>query len=378
MSFYEKAYELYYRMIQAGYSVPVEFQQQMEELEKLQHKQFSQPRYIQPLLTPIEPKHMRRGGIPIRQRKLPSIESLEHVKGSYTPQHVNELKQPKFKLSQSYIQPSVSTVQQEPLKPIDTDHLLIDSSLKYQYARRKVNKLDQPKKTMIEDNTILRPLIRTKRKSWGGVSRIYSLKVQDLTRLKRSILRRYKRPKLSHYETKGQDLKELTAKLRRGLSHVIYVADIKLSDATPTAVYNMCFTHYYMQLVRTVFQQDIYEPMTKAQKRAFNDAWRQGHSSTNEIMRFMLIKLADYGGGDIRTSDPKAITRIVQGNNLAVRRCLANLKDIVTMGWEEYEKETKREIDTRSTTQGAFLDSEQMAKDFNQDLIHIKDIQARK
>lgn len=378
MSFYERAYELYYRMIQAGYSVPVEFQQQMEELELLQHKQYNLPRYNQTLLPPIEPKRIRRGGIPIRQRKLPRIESLEHVKDSYIPPKVNNLIQPKFKLSESYIKPTVSTAKQDPLNPIDTEHLLVDSSLRYQFARSKVKELEQPKKTMIEDNTILKPLIRTKRKSWGGVSRIYTLNVQDLIRLKRSTLRRYKRPKLNHYETKGQDLKELTAKLRRGLSHVIYVADIKLSDATPTAVYNMCFTHYYMQLVRAVFQQDIYEPMTRAQKRAFNDAWRQGHSSTNEIMRFMLIKLADYGGGDIRTTDPKAITRIVQGNNLAVRRCLANLKDIVTMGWEEYEKETKREIDTRSTTQGAFLDSEQMAKDFNQDLIHIKDIQARK
>lgn len=378
MSFYERAYELYYRIRQAGYSVPVDFQRQMEELERLQHQQFNLPRYVQPMLTPIEPKHIRRGGVPLRKRKLPPIESLKQVKDCYIPQHVNKLKQAKSKVSQVYIQPKIATANQDPLKPFDANGLIIRSSFRYQYARAKVNVLEQPKKTMIEDDTLLKPLIRTKRKSWGGVSRIYNLNVQDLTRLKRSILRRYKCPKLNHYETKGQDLKELTAKLRRGLSHIKYIADINLSDATPTAVYNMCFTHYYMELVANVFQQDIYEPMTKAQKRAFNSAWRQGHTSSEEIMRFMLIKLADYGGGDIRTSDPKAITRIVQGNNLAVRRCLANLKEVVTMGWEEYERETKREIDSRSTTQGAFLDSEQMAKDFNQDLIHMKDIQARK
>lgn len=378
MSFYDDAYELYYRIRQAGYSVPIDFQRQMEELERLQHQQFNLPRYTQPLLTPIESKHIRRGGVPLRKRKLPPIESLKQVKDSYIPQHVNELKQAKFRLSDVYIQPEISTANQDPLQPIDIHSLMIRSSLRFQYGRDKAYELEQPKLTKIEDDTILKPLIRTKRKSWGGRSRIYSLNVQNLTSLKRSILKRYKRPKLNHYETQGQDLKELTAKLRRGLSHIKYIADIKLSDATPTAVYNLCFTHYYMQLVRTVFQQDIYEPMTRAQKRAFNSAWRQGHTSSEEIMRFMLIKLADYGGGDIRTSDPKAITRIVQGNDLAVRRCLANLKEIVTMGWEEYEKETKRELDTRSTTQGAFLDSEQMAKDFNQDLIHIKDIEARK
>src|SRR5699024_12065353 len=91
------------------------------------------------------------------------------------------------------------------------------------------------------------------------------------------------------------------------------------------------------------------------------NAWKQGHVSTNVVMSYMLSKLSEYGGGDIRTTDPKAITRIIQGNNLAVRRCLANLKEIVASGWEEYEQENKKELDTRSTTQGAFLTSEKQA-----------------
>ena len=131
MSFYDKAYDLYHRMRLAGYNVPVDFQVQMEELEKLEHKQYSQPRYIQPLLTPIESKHIRRGGIQIRQHKLPRIERLEQFKDDYTPPKVNSLIQPKFKLSQSYIQPTVSPLQQEPLKPLDTDTLIASASLRY-------------------------------------------------------------------------------------------------------------------------------------------------------------------------------------------------------------------------------------------------------
>ena len=147
MSFYDRAYDLYYRMRLAGYSIPVDFQVQMEELEKLEHKQFTQPRYIQPLLTPIESKHIRRGGIPIRQRKLPSRESLEQFKDDYTPPKINKLKQAKSKLSQAYIQPKVSTIQQEPLKPLDTDDLIVSASLRSRYSRVSAIALEQPNLT---------------------------------------------------------------------------------------------------------------------------------------------------------------------------------------------------------------------------------------
>ena len=373
MSFYERAYNLYYRMRLAGYSVPVDFQVQMEELEKLEHKQFSQPRYIQPLLTPIEPKHIRRGGIPIRQRKLPSRESLESFKDSYTPPKINKLKQAKSKLSQSYIQPKVSTAQQDPLKPLDTDNLIVSASLRYRYSRDSAIELEQPKLTKIEDDTILKPLIRTKRKSWGGKSRIYTLNVQNLTSLKRTILKRYKRPKLNHYETQGQDLKELTSRLRRGLSHIKYIADVKLSDATPIASYNLAFTPYYELLVMRVFKVDVYGEMTKAQRKAFNTAWQQGQISPEVIRNGMLAKLAEYGGGDIRTSDPKAITRIVQANDLAVRRVLANIIDLVATGWEEYNQQKLDEMVSHKTTVGAMLNEHDVAEKEDADLRYMID-----
>lgn len=373
MSFYDKAYNLYYRLRRAGYSVPVEFQIQMEELEKLQHKQFSQPKYIQPLLTPIETKHIRRGGIPIRQHKLPRIERLEQFKDDYTPPKINKLKQAKSKLSQAYIQPKVSTVQQEPLKPLDTDDLIVSASLRYRYSRDSVIELEQPKRTPIEDNTILKPLIRTKRKSWGGKSRIYSLNISTLTSLKRTIFKRYKRPKLNHYEIQGQDLKELTARLRRGLSHIKYIADVKLSDATPIASYNLAFTPYYELLVMRVFKVDVYGEMTKAQRKAFNTAWHQGQISPEVIRNGMLAKLAEYGGGDIRTSDPKAITRIVQANDLAVRRVLANIIDLVATGWEEYNQQKLDEMVSHKTTVGAMLNEHDVAEKEDADLRYMID-----
>lgn len=368
MSFYEKAYNLYYRLRRAGYSVPVDFQVQMEELEKLEHKQFSQPRYIQPLLAPIESKHIRRGGIPIRQHKLPRIERLEQFKDDYTPPKVNKLKQPKFKLSESYIQPKVSTAKQEPLKPLDVDNLIVSASLRYRYSRDSAIELEQPKRAPIEDNTILKPLIRTKRKSWGGRSRIYSLSISTLASLKRTILKRYKRPKLNHYETQGQDLKELTARLRRGLSHIKYIADIMLSDATPIASYNLAFTPYYELLVMRVFRVDVYGEMTKAQKRAFNTAWHQGQISPEVIRDQMLAKLAEYGGGDIRTSDPKAITRIVQANDLAVRRVLANIIEIVASGWEEYHQQDLNVMVSHKTSVGAMLNENDVVEKEDADL----------
>lgn len=373
MSFYDRAYELYYRIRQAGYSVPVDYQVQMEELEKLQHQPFNLPRYVQPLLTPLETRHIRRGGLPIRQRKLPSREFLESFKGSYTPPKVNKLKQVKFRLSNSYIQPKVSTIQQDPLQPIDIHSLLIRSSLRFQYDRDKAYELEQPKLTKIEDSIILKPLIRTKRKSWGGKSRIYSLNVQNLTSLKRTILKRYKRPKLKHYETQGQDLKELTSRLRRGLSHIKYIADVKLSDATPIASYNLAFTPYYELLVMRVFKVDIYGEMTKAQKRAFNTAWHQGQISPEVIRRGMLAKLAEYGGGDIRTSDPKAMTRVIQANDLAVRRVLANLMDLVASGWEEYNQQKLDEMVSHKTTVGAMLNENDVAEKEDADLRYMID-----
>lgn len=373
MSFYDKAYNLYYRLRRAGYSVPVEFQVQMEELERLQYQSFNLPRYVQPLLTPIEPKRIRRGGVPIRKRKLPRIENLEQFKDSYTPPKVNKLKQAKFKLSDVYIQPKVSTAQQDPLKQLDTDNLTTSISLRYRYSRDSVFELEQPKLTPIEDNIILKPLIRTKRKSWGGRSRIYSLSISTLTSLKRTILKRYKRPKLSHYETQGQDLKELTSRLRRGLSHIKYIADVMLSDATPIASYNLAFTPYYELLVMRVFKVDVYGEMTKAQRKAFNTAWHQGHISPEVIRNGMLAKLAEYGGGDIRTSDPKAITRIVQANDLAVRRVLANIIDLVATGWEEYNQQKLDEMVSHKTTVGAMLNENDVAEKEDADLRYMID-----
>lgn len=373
MSFYENAYELYYRIIRAGYSVPVDFQVQMEELERLEREPFNLPRYVQPLLTPLEPKHIRRGGVPIRQRKLPSREYLESFKEFYTLPKVNKLKQAKFKLSDVYIQPKVSTFQQEPLKPIDMNNLITSISLRYRYSRDSVYELDQPKLTPLEDNIILKPLIRTKRKSWGGKSRIYSLNITNLTSLKRAILKRYRRPKLNHYEIQGHDLKELTARLRRGLSHIKYIADVELSDATPIASYNLAFTPYYELLVMRVFKVDIYGEMTKAQRKAFNTAWHQGQISPEVIRRGMLAKLAEYGGGDIRTSDPKAITRIVQANELAVRRVLANLMELVASGWEEYNQQKLDEMVSHKTTVGAMLNEHDVAEKEDADLRYMID-----
>lgn len=373
MSFYENAYELYYRIIRAGYSVPVDFQVQMEELERLEREPFNLPRYVQPLLTPLEPKHIRRGGVPIRQRKLPSREYLESFKESYTLPKVNKLKQAKFKLSDVYIQPKVSTFQQEPLKPIDMNNLITSISLRYRYSRDSVYELEQPKLTPLEDNIILKPLIRTKRKSWGGKSRIYSLNITNLTTLKRAILKRYRRPKLNHYEIQGHDLKELTARLRRGLSHIKYIADVELSDATPIASYNLAFTPYYELLVMRVFKVDIYGEMTKAQRKAFNTAWHQGQISPEVIRRGMLAKLAEYGGGDIRTSDPKAITRIVQANELAVRRVLANLMELVASGWEEYNQQKLDEMVSHKTTVGAMLNENDVAEKEDADLRYMID-----
>lgn len=371
MSFYDRALDLYYRIRRAGYSVPVDYQRQMEELELLESQQFNIPSLTQPKLTPIGTRYIRRGGVPIRQRKLPRIEGLEQLKDKYIPDHVNELKQPKFSISEQVVKSDISTAKQDPLPKIDTTQWIGASVLRFeqQHEFNRIEQLKQPKLTPIEDNTILKPLIRTKRKSWGGVSRIYTLKVQDLTRLKRWILRRYKRPKLKHYEIQGESLKELTARLRRALSHIKYIADIKLSDATPTAVYNLVFAPYYSKLVMEVFKQDIYTPMTRAQKKAFKHAWHQGHISKGVILEKMLAKLAEYGGGDIRsTADPKAITRIVQANNLAVRRVLANLMDIVASGWEEYHQEKMERLSKQKTTVGALLNKEDVEELEDSDL----------
>lgn len=380
MSLYEDAYELYYRLRQLGYNVPIEFQALFKEIEEWQSETPTIPRIEQQGKSRKLPyANLIKRIDNVEQAKLPTIDSIADLYSSKVKELPKEPKRVLHRISNYRFTHKVKEQpEQKPLRKLRTNALTKVYNARYQMKNLGLQTFTQPKHKPIVDDSLYIPLIRAKRKSWGGRSRIYNFNIHSLAHLRRSILNRYKHSKLTEYETKGESLKDLTSRLRRGLSHTVVLANIKESDATPTAVYNMCFTHYYMLLVKNVFQQDIYDPMTKAQKRAFNNAWRQGHTSSEEIMRFMLIKLADYGGGDIRTSDPKTITRIVQGNNLAVRRCLANLKDIVTMGWEEYEKETKREIDTRSTTQGAFLDSEQLAKDFNQDLVHIKDIEARK
>lgn len=380
MSLYEDAYELYYRLRQLGYNVPIEFQALFKEIEEYQSEIPTIPRIEQQGKSRKLPyANLIKRIDNVEQPKLPTIDSIADLYSSKVKEIPKEPKRVLHRISNYRFTHKVKEQpEQKPLRKLRTNALTKVYNARYQQNNLNLQSYEQPKHKPIVDESLYMPLIRAKRKSWGGRSRIYNFNIHSLAHLRRSILARYKRFKLTEYETKGQDFKKLISTLRRGLSHTVVLADIKESLETPTAVYNMCFTHYYMQLVRNVFQQDIYDPMTKAQKRAFNSAWRQGHTSTIEIMRFMLIKLADYGGGDIRTSDPKAITRIVQGNNLAVRRCLANLKEIVTMGWEEYEQETKRELDSRSTTQGAFLDSEQLAKDFNEDLVHIKDIETRK
>ena len=122
-----------------------------------------------------------------------------------------------------------------------------------------------------------------------------------------------------------------------------------------------------------VFKIDVYEPMTKAQKRAFNTAWHQGQISPEVIRRGMLAKLAEYGGGDIRTSDPKAMTRIVQANDLAVRRVLANLIELVASGWEEYHQQDLNEMVSHKTTQGAMLNENDVAAREEADLRYVID-----
>lgn len=379
MSFYDRALDLYYRIRRAGYSVPVDYQHQMEELELLEFQQFNIPSLTQPKLTPIGSRYIRRGGVPIRQRKLPRIEGLEQLKDKYIPDHINELKQPKFSISEQVVKSDISTAKQEALPKIDTTHWIGASVLRFeqQHELNRIEQLKQPKLTPIEDNTILKPLIRTKRKSWGGVYRIYNLNIQDITRLKRSILRRYKRPKLNHCETKGQDLNKLTARLRRGLSHVKYIADIKLSDATPTAIYNMNFVYYYKILVWQAFKQDIYAEMTKAQRKAFKGAWHQGMVSKTAIINFMVDKLIEYGGGDIRTTDEKAITRIVLANDLAVRRVYGNLKEVIAVGWEEYHQEKWNTLHAQTTTAGAMLEKD-VVDDLREDLKALEKVENAK
>lgn len=374
MSFYDEAYELYYRIRQAGYSVPIDFQKQMEELEELESKQFNIPQLNQPRVQPIGERYLRSGGRPVKQPKLPPIERLEHVKDDYIPTHVDKLKQPKFSLSERYIKSNIPTAEQEHLTPINTTGLLVMNNLRYQDSRAKVKQLEQPKLTKIENNTILKPYIRIKRKSWGSVSRTYHLNVASL---KRHVLKRYKRPKLSHYETKGQDLTKLTAKLRRGLSHVKYIADIKQSDATPTAIYNMNFVYYYKVLVWQAFKQDIYAEMSKAQRKAFKGAWHQGMVSKTAIINFMVDKLIEYGGGDIRTTDEKAITRIVLANDLAVRRVYGNLKEVIAVGWEEYHQEKWNELHSQTTTAGAMLEKD-VVDDLREDLKALEKVENAK
>lgn len=376
MGLYDDAYELYYKLRQQGVSVPVEFQAVFREIEQWETETPSMARIEQHKHNKLPNAKLVKRINNVEQPKLPTIDSIADLYSANVEKLPTEPKHVLHRISNYRFTHKVKEQpEQKPLRKLRTKALTKVYNARYQQKYLSLQNYEQPKHKPIEDDSLYMPLIRTKRKSWGGYSRTYKLNVRLL---RRSILTRYKPFKLSEYESKGQELNKLISTLRRGLSHTVVLANIKESLETPTAVYNMCFTHYYMQLVANVFQQDIYDPMTKAQKRAFNNAWKQGHVSTNVVMSYMLTKLADYGGGDIRTSDPKAITRIVQGNNLAVRRCLANLKEIVASGWEEYEHETKRELDTRSTTQGAFLDSEQMAKDFSQDLIHMKDIQARK
>src|SRR5699024_10115181 len=377
MGLYDDANELYYELRQLGYSVPIQFQAIFRELEEWEtgtpfmnkieqgYKQQTLPkgRYIKRIEE-------------VEQTKLPTIDDLASLYTSKVKPIPKEPKHTLHKVSNLYSKNVPKEIpEQEPLRKFRADPLTKVYNARYQQGNLNLPQFEQGKHKPIIDDSVYKPLVRTKRKSWGGRSRSYKLNV---IALRRSRLRSYKPLKLDHYEIQGQDLNKLTAKLRRKISHIRVRSDIKLSDNTATAIYNLAFTEHYMLLVRNVFQQDIYDPMTKAQKRAFNNAWKQGHVSTNVVMSYMLSKLSEYGGGDIRTTDPKAITRIIQGNNLAVRRCLANLKEIVASGWEEYEQENKKELDTRSTTQGAFLTSEKQAEIYSEDLVHIKDIQARK
>lgn len=377
MGLYDDANELYYELRQLGYSVPIELQAVFRELEEWETGTPFMNKIEQGYKQQTLPKGRYIKRIDeVEQSKLPTIDDLASL---YTNKVKPIPKEPKHKLhrvTNIYSKDIPKEIpEQKPLRKFRADPLTKVYNARYQQGNLNLPQFEQGKHKPIIDDSLYKPLVRTKRKSWGGRSRTYKLNV---IALRRSILSSYKPLKLDPYERQGQDLNKLTAKLRRKISHIRVRADVKLSDNTPTAVYNMAFTEHYMLLVRSVFQQDIYDPMTKAQKRAFNSAWKQGHVSTNVVMSYMLSKLSEYGGGDIRTSDPKAITRIVQGNNLAVRRCLANLKEIVASGWEEYEQENKKELDTRSTTQGAFLTSEKQAEIYSEDLVHIKDIQARK
>lgn len=376
MGLYDDANELYYELRQLGYSVPIEFQAIFRELEEWEVDTPFMDKIEQGIPKEIPNANFIKRVNEVEQAKLPTIDNLVNTYTSKVKPIPKEPKHTLHKVSKLYSKniPKELPEQKRLRKFRDVAYTRI-YNYRYQKGRLNLPQFEQGRHKPIIDDSVYKPLVRTKRKSWGGRSRTYKLNV---IALRRSILSSYKPLKLDPYERQGQDLNKLTAKLRRKISHIRVRADIKESETTPKAIYNMTFTEHYMLLVRNVFQQDIYDPMTKAQKRAFNNAWKQGHVSTDVVMSYMLSKLSEYGGGDIRTSDPKAITRIVQGNNLAVRRCLANLKEIVASGWEEYEHETKRELDTRSTTQGAFLDSEKQAEIFSKDLIHIQDIQARK
>lgn len=380
MSFYDRALDLYYRIRYSGYSVPLDYQQQIIELKQLEQQQYNIPSLTQPAVRPIGERYLTYDIDTLKQPELPRIDSLESIVDRYIPRHINELEQARNKLSDNYIQTvKIQTFNQDPLPKIDTNQWIGANVIRFeqQHEFNTLEPLEQPKLTPIEDNTILKPLIRTKRKSWGGVYRIYNLNVQDITRLKRSILRRYKRPKLNHYETKGQDLNKLTARLRRGLSHVKYIADIKLSDATPTAIYNMNFVYYYKVLVWQAFKQDIYAEMSKPQRKAFKNAWYQGMVSKTAIINFMVDKLIEYGGGDIRTTDEKAITRIVLANDLAVRRVYGNLKEVIAVGWEEYHQQKWNELHVQTTTAGAMLEKD-VVDDLREDLKALEKVENAK
>lgn len=376
MGLYDDANELYYELRQLGYSVPIDFQAIFRELEEWETGT--------PFMNKIEqgiPKEIPNAKFikridEVKQAKLPTIDNLASL---YTSKVKPIPKEPKHTLHQVtniYSKNIPKEIpQQKPLRKFRADPLTKVYNARYQQGNLNLPLFEQGRHKPIIDDSVYKPLVRTKRKSWGGRSRTYKLNV---IALRKSILHSYKPLKLDPYERQGQDLNKLTATLRRKISHIRVRADIKESETTPKAIYNMTFTEHYMLLVKNVFQQDIYDPMTKAQKRAFNNSWKQGHISTGVIMDYMLAKLSEYGGGDIRTNDPKAITRIVQGNNLAVRRCLANLKEIVASGWEEYEQDNKKELDTRSTTQGAFLTSEKQAEIYSEDIVHVKDIESRK
>lgn len=377
MGLYDDANELYYELRQLGYSVPIEFQAIFRELEEWETGTPFMNKIEQDYKQQTLPKGRYIKRIDeVEQAKLPTIDDLASLYTSKVKPIPKEPKHTLHKVSNLYSKNVPKEIpEQKPLRKFRADPLTKVYNARYQQGNLNLPLFEQGKHKPIIDDSVYKPLVRTKRKSWGGRSRTYKLNV---IALRKSILHSYKPLKLDHYEIQGQDLNKLTATLRRKISHIRVRADIKESVTTPKAIYNMAFTEHYMLLVKNVFQQDIYDPMTKAQKRAFNNSWKQGHISTGVIMDYMLAKLSEYGGGDIRTSDPKAITRIVQGNNLAVRRCLANLKEIVASGWEEYEQENKKELDTRSTTQGAFLTSEKQAEIYSEDIVHMNDIQARK